>query len=233
MARVFRWERPVPQSWQRELRRLTVPTEHQSHLVMRWVPLANRRHAQRWVVFEAVPFPYCLPVVSGLDPSLIRTDPLVGWAWDYAERHNAFPVPFWVAQGTHLGHPFSYNVIEKAQAGVGLLPAAPPQIGELQYVEPNAQMFQAIRRRKIINRRLQDAMAERELVREQAERQARQTMLNQLDVQLHDAVDAASREFVDTAPTMERGQANRANIDDEHLAEYVETGHLPYLKAPI
>ncbi|MBK8246413.1 MAG: hypothetical protein IPK85_03305 [Gemmatimonadetes bacterium] len=233
MAQVIRWEREPLPAWEHELGRISGPTEHLSHLVMKWVPFANQRLAQRWVVFEAVPFPYCFPVLNQMREELLLTDPLVRWAWEYAEQHNAFPVPFWVAQGHALGHPTGYNVIEQAQATVGLLPDKPPVIGELEYMEPNALMFEAIRRRSTINRKLKNAMDERAMIRDEAQRKARQTLLDQTEALLSDSVEAATREFVQSAPVMERGQANRANVDDEHLAEYVETGHLPYLKAPI
>lgn len=229
MRNVLRWDREPRAQWVRALRRIAPPTEHMSHLILKWVPIARRRWAERWVVFEAIPLPYCQPYINQLVGEDLN-DPLLKWGWDYLLKHNAFPVPFWVCQGAPQGHPFAYNVIEKAQASIGQLPEAPPRIGELAYSEPCDLTWEAIRRRSTLNRKLQDAMQERQRVKQEAERAARRQMLAQIENDLGDVVQEAQRDVLDVARVVDKDdRSTLAHVSDEAFDEYIETGRLPYL----
>ncbi len=128
-----------------------------------------------------------------------------------------------------MGHPYAYNVIEKAQSSVGLLPSQPPMVGQLAYSEPTDLTWEAIRRRSTISRKLKNAMDERERVKDQAQRDARRTMLAQVEDSLRDVVHEARRDVLDTAKTVERGSQTKANVTQDTFDEYIETGVLPHL----
>lgn len=227
---MFRWDREPDPRWVRQLREMTPPQEHLSHLTIRWMPLAKRRLAQRWVIFECIPFQYALPYLGHLTDEDLVLDPVLAWSWDYCLRHNAFPIPFWVCQGSPMGHPVNYNVIEKAQSSVGLLPSQPPMIGQLAYSEPSDLTWEAIRRRSTITRKLQHALDERDRVKEQAQRDARRTLLQQVEDGLADAVHEAKREVLsEHARVVETTARDKANVTTDVFDEYVETGVLPHL----
>jgi hypothetical protein len=228
--RMFRWDREPDPKWVQTLGEMTPPREHLSHLTIQWVPIAKRRLAQRWVIFDCIPFQYAIPYISSLTEDDLVYDPMIHWAWQYCLKHNAFPMPFWVCQGSPMGHPYGYNVIEKAQSSVGLLPSQPPMVGELAYSEPSALTWEAIRRRSAINRKLKHALDERERVKEQAQRDARKTLLAQVEAGLADVIDETKHDVLaNHARTVDVGAQDKANVTQDTFDEYIETGVLPHL----
>ncbi len=79
--RMFRWDREPEARWVQQLERMTPRHEHMSHLTIHWVPIAKRRLAQRWVIFECIPFAYAQPYISQLTEDDLVLDPMLDWAW--------------------------------------------------------------------------------------------------------------------------------------------------------
>ncbi len=223
---MIQWDRAPRPEWQAALDRITPRTERRSHLVVQWVPFADGRFAHRYVIFEAVPFPYCNDLVARMDEEMLA-DPLMKWAWDYALEYGAFPVPFWVCQGNPMGHPYSYNAAEKAQATAGLIDEAPPAIGALPYSEPSALTWEAIRRRRAANA---TSWEDRERAKRDAQRQVRKDLMASTEAHLYEAVDEARRDLIDNAVLVDDPhRQDKANVTDDVFAQYMETGILPHL----
>ena len=189
----------------------------------------NTRSAQRWVVFECTPIAY-VAHLSHLMGTLYGAtdDPMIWWARHYVERTGCVPSPFWVCQGNAMGHPHTYNAMEKAQAGAGKLPARPPYIGELAYSEPSDLTWEAIRRRSNLNRRIADTYHQLELDREAAQRKLRWDILADVTDSLSATMAEHGKDLYENhAKPVSTSARSKANATDDDFHQYVETGSLP------
>lgn len=183
--------------------------------------------AQRWVIFEAVPMAGAIPFLGRLSEEHLE-DPVLRWAWNHALEHEEYPIPFWVCQGPPQGHPVSYNPVEKLQARMGQLPELPPPIGVLPYQEPNQRTFEAIAHRSVINRRFVNTRSEWDARIQEMQRKSRQQLMDTVDETLGDVLDEARSEILQNSRTVERTDYDPANVQQDDLDAYVETGNFTY-----
>lgn len=230
--RVFHWTREPDPRWQQSLNRIAPPREGGSHLLIHWVPAYNRMIAQRWVIFECIPaFAVSEAVWATLDDPNKSDDPLIAWARDYLRHTGTVPTPIWVCQDNPMGHPMTYNMREKMLAEQGKIPDRPPMIGELDYNEPSDLTWEAIRRRSTLNRKIADAWEARRVEMEKVQRRQRWEMVREITDSLRDVVKDSARDAMQTARTVDRNakwydSGAHANVTDEHLDRYIETGQL-------
>lgn len=225
---MIRWDREPDPAWTRELARLAPPREHLSHLCIHWVPFAEGRYAHRWVIFDCVPMPYAGPYVSALTDEQLK-DPLIRWCWHYFHRTGAFPFPVWVCQGGPAGHPVKYSVVERELAKAELLPPEPAPVGALPYHEPTSLTWEALWRRSLLHKRVQNALAERERVKEEAARTARAASWQAEEDRLSDVIAEGRKDVLATAPRVSRNDRTQAaNVTNDSIAEYIQTGVMPH-----
>lgn len=189
----------------------------------------NTRIAQRWVVFECTPIAYVAHLSHLMNHLSTPTDdPMVWWARKYLEVTGCVPSPFWICQGNAMGHPHTYNAMEKAQAGAGKLPAKPPFIGQLAYSEPSDLTWEAIRRRSNLNRRIADSYRQLELDREHAQRELRRGIAADVDDSMRATMADFGKDIYENhAKVVDTSARSKANVTDSDFDAYIETGNLP------
>lgn len=224
---IFRWSRDPDPAWVRELARIAPRRDQVSHLTIRWVPMHDLRPAQRWVIFECVPAFAARHMLAHLVPDG-PLDPLRNWAWKYFGATGTIPTPFWIVQGSAAGHPWSYNPMERAWAKMGAIPATPPPIGSLAYREPNDWTWDAISQRSTLHRRVRDAWTARVLAQHAAQRAVRQSEITALSSRMADTIaEHGAKLYADYTKVVDRGSRALANVRDDDIDRYIETGNLP------
>jgi len=223
---------PRPE-WLEACQRVAPPTEHASHLTVRWVPGTPEAPIQRWVAFECIPTQYAqyLPALSALDPE--SADPMHRWAWEYWTTRHALPIPTWVFQGAGGGHPYAWTEHERVLAKAGVLqPLELPLPGDLPYAEPDARAFGALQQRREILERLTDAHEARMVARAAAQQQARAAELKATEAAIAESTRAAEREIMARATVIDQDERHAVGglVTDDDLARYIETGDLTHTR---
>lgn len=221
--RVFHWTKEPDPRWLFELARIAAPKDQTSHLTIRWVPMHNRRWAQRWVVFECVPAFALRGHHWQAMHDAYEEEPMIWWAWEYLRQTGTVPTPMWVCQGNAMGHPYTYNLLERRMSNQGLLPESPPPIGALAYAEPTELTWEGIRRRDLFrNSRLADPQAFRDMERAAGERAKRAMTMKILDETVGAEVAENVRDLYENHTRRVDDRTPQAT--DEHIARYIETG---------
>jgi hypothetical protein len=178
---VFWWTREAPASWHAEVERLAPKQDRASHLLLWWEPGAPEAPAQRFVIYQAMPFQYVPEAVMDafleLRPCRCLTRgafgelcPKCGGIESYARRRietylydtGCFARPYWVIQGTNGGHRRLYSQVDQQVARLTGQPPEPPDTGALCYAPMDQRVVGRIRRHDLAQRAffaLQDAAA--------------------------------------------------------------------------
>lgn len=219
--------------WGSELAALAPLREHAAHLTIRWHAGTPDAPTGRWVIYECAP--HDVAVAFGLDQQLLAAleeypdDTLLRWTHDYWVRTRTMPSPVWVVQGREGGHPFKYTSAETVFAEIGLLPAEIPAIGALPYAEPDRRTWLALHKRATINRQYPNALAARTALKAIAAEARRRHQVAAAAAAVEETVKDGLADLLDTAVvpvTREDAKGTTADLSDEHLARYIETGKL-------
>lgn len=220
MASSFDWTREVPQPWQDDLSLLS-PGENVSSLHLSWLAGFPEEPVQRWVVYEVLPrsdvgriieqeqrlnlhdtlTQNLWRAVQGPDPRTVgkwipRKEGGRRWVsqslvsrnqWDLHQTTGGLPFLSWIIEGDQGGHSWQFGSFE-----AGFLVAAgvePPVVQELAEAWPNpgSQPYAPY------DRRVFQALAERDLLRKWRESLAWEDRANRTDAGLVLQGEAAHR----------------------------------------
>lgn len=212
---VFYWTREAPRSWHEQIEALAPKQDRASHLLLWWEPGTPDAPAQRWVVYQAMPFQYvdpwkmeqfladkpcrclrqwqpeercpkCLGVVS---PARFRIS-------NHLYETGCLALPYWVIQGHYGGHRRLYSQVDVQAARLTGQPAEPPETGALCYAPVDNRVTRKIRKHDLAQRAffsLADAA--------QADKRAAQVAFH---TALSDYVDAGVEREMDAMPIRRR-----------------------------
>lgn len=147
-------------AWQRELERITAPSERVSRLLIRWHPGSYRWGnkfrktrwipVERWIVYQVVPvhgspltlrMPYTQTFARRVRTRIRGLDMIRGLVdrvqWELYLETGCYCQPYWVLQGPNGGHRRNYDRQEEQLAQLVGLPTEPPALGALPYIEPS------------------------------------------------------------------------------------------------
>jgi len=182
---------------------------------------------QRWMVCEATPVAYVPHLLELLLAQPIRNaEARTGWA--YYQRTRCILSPFWVIQGSDIGHKYKYSIQEsQARESLGFSGEA-PAIGMRRYAEPSDRTWPVLAEQALTRRYRLVALAKAHEQRETDYVLAQRRGVIALG---NDVVDATR----DAAPAIMDG-ALSTRVDDRTLADgnaseddayYLETGQVP------
>lgn len=235
--------REPPAQWLEDVARIAPVLDTVSHLTIHWHAGMPDAPVGRWIVFECVPRE-AARVFGLLDELAVRfevdelearerhqaytPDPLLVWAQHYLDTRGFLPSPVWVVQGPGGGHPFKYTPAESVLARAGLLPATVPAIGDLPYADCDWRVWDALKKRSVLNARIKDEYTARELVREAAVRRAREATVRATEEAMGVVMETALPDVLAASVpiALEDAAGTAARVDDEHLARYIETGDI-------
>lgn len=213
---VFSWTREAPASWHAAVEALAPKQDRSSHLLLWWESGTPDAPAQRWVIYQAVPFQYvdawkmdqfladkpcrclrrwlpeercprCLGLVS---PARFRIS-------NHLYETGCLALPYWVVQGHTGGHRRLYSQVDQQAARLMGQPSEPPETGALCYAPIDNRVIGKIRRHDLAQRaffHLGDAAA--------ADKQAANIAFR---TALSDYVDLGVERAMDDVPLRRRG----------------------------
>ena len=213
---VFHWTREAPASWHEAVNALAPKQDRSSHLLLWWESGTPDAPAQRWTIYQAVPFQYidqtimdaflslkpcrCLrkgllgemcPICFGIEsPARYRME-------RYLYDTGCLARPYWVIQGTEGGHRRIYSQVDQKAARLLGQPDHPPETGSLCYAPLDNRVTRKIRLNDLAQRaffNLADAA--------EADKKAATTAFN---TALSDYVDLGVQAAMDDVPIQRRG----------------------------
>jgi hypothetical protein len=213
---VFFWEREAPQAWHDDVAALAPKQDRSSHLLLWWESGTPEAPAQRWVIYQALPFQYVDPVVmegflSDHPCRCIRRN-LLGERCPKCfgiespgryriEQHlystGMFARPYWVIQGTNGGHRRLYSQVDQQAARLMGQPAEPPETGSLCYAPLDNRVLRKVRLNDLAQRAFFDLADAAQADKAKAQVAFRTA--------LSDYVDAGVAKAFDDVPLQRRG----------------------------
>lgn len=213
---VFYWTREAPRSWHEQVEALAPKQDRSSHMLLWWESGTPIAPAQRWAIYQAIPFQYvdgwkmdafladkpcrCLrqwqpeercPKCLGLiSPGRYRIS-------NYLYETGCLALPYWVIQGHDGGHRRLYSQVDQQAARLLNQPQEPPETGSLCYAPVDNRVIRKIRANDLAQRAFFD-------LRDAAEhdRKAAQLAFN---TALSDYVDLGVEKAMDEVPIQRRG----------------------------
>lgn len=243
---IFLWDRPVPEGWAADVRRLAPRTDRASHLVLFWESGSPQEPVQRWTLYEATPVALVQPWRLGMflaDPpcrcsyesrTLARCPRCHGMQspgrsriLKYLHETECLALPYWVIQGSDGGHRVRYGQAEEKWAALMRRPSAPPTPGSLPYAPFDQRVVRKVRqfdRALRAFRSLADAVAHEQVA---AERDFRRALADYMDLSVSQAFDDLSQQrkanLIDELPR--NHTADRRTVDTAAAREtFIDTG---------